>query len=130
MRDMWRDDDMKTATPSNAKAVTVAGVQAMIDALPDVEEVRKGNAEKVKAQLDAIDDAKAELSDEEIDELDLSHYMEVAAALEQLLYGVATQSNAVMLADYDGPAIQLGTGGISGPTEEEEDGKGSYYVPQ
>lgn len=123
------DDDMKTATPSNAKAVTVAGVQAMIDALPDVEEVRKGNAEKVKAQLDAIDDAKAELSDEEIDELDLFRYMEVAAALEQLLYGVATQSNAVMLADYDGPAIQLGTGGISGPTEEEEEGKGSYYVP-
>ena len=123
------DDDMKTATPSNAKAVTVAGVQAMIDALPDVEDVRKGNAEKVKAQLDAIDDAKAELSDEEIDELDLSRYMEVAAALEQLLYGVATQSNAVMLADYDGPAIQLGTGGISGPTEEEEEGKGSYYIP-
>ncbi len=55
--------------------------------------------------------------------------MEVAAALEQLLYGVATQSNAVMLADYDGPAIQLGTGGISGPTEEEEEGKGSYYIP-
>ena len=64
------DDDMKTATPSNAKAVTVAGVQAMIDALPDVEDVRKGNAEKVKAQLDAIDDAKAELSDEEKDFLE------------------------------------------------------------
>ena len=123
------DDDMKTATPSNAKAVTVAGVQAMIDALPDVEDVRKGNAEKVKAQLDAIDDAKAELSDEEIDELDFSRYMEVAAVLEQLLYGTATPSNAVMLADYDGPAIQLGTGGISDPTEEEVDGQGSYYVP-
>lgn len=123
------DDGMKTATPSNAKAVTVAGVQAMIDALPDVEEIKKGNAEKVKAQLEAIDDAKAELSDEEIDELDLSRYMEVAAVLEQLLHGVATQSNAVMLADYDGPAIQLGTGGISGPREEEEEGKGSYYVP-
>ncbi|WP_373245239.1 InlB B-repeat-containing protein [Lacrimispora indolis] len=123
------EDNMEMATPSNAKAVTVASVQAMIDALPDAEKVRKDNAEEVKAQLDAIDDAKAELSDEEIDELDLSHYMEVAAALEQLLYGVATQSNAVMLADYDGPAIQLGTGGISGPTEEEEDGKGSYYVP-
>ena len=123
------EDDMKTATPSNAKAVTVAGVQAMIDALPDVEDVRKGNAEKVKAQLDAIDDAKAELSDEEIDELDFSRYMEVAAVLEQLLYGTATPSNAVMLADYDGPAIQLGTGGISDPTEEEVDGQGSYYVP-
>lgn len=55
--------------------------------------------------------------------------MEVAAVLEQLLYGTATPSNAVMLADYDGPAIQLGTGGISDPTEEEVDGQGSYYVP-
>lgn len=55
--------------------------------------------------------------------------MEVAAALEQLLYGVATPYNAVMLADYDGPAIQLGTGGISGPTEEKVDGQGSYYAP-
>ena len=123
------EDNMEMATPSNAKAVTVASVQAMIDALPDAEKVRKDNAEEVKAQLEAIDDAKAELSDEEIDELDISRYMEVAAALEQLLYGVATPYNAVMLADYDGPAIQLGTGGISGPTEEEEDGKGSYYAP-
>ena len=85
------EDDMKMATPSNAKAVTVASVQAMIDALPDVEEVRKDNAEEVKAQLEAIDDAKAELSDEEIDKLDFSRYMEVAAVLEQLLYGVATR---------------------------------------
>lgn len=123
------EDNMEVATPSNAKAVTVASVQAMIDALPDAEKVRKDNAEEVKTQLEAIDDAKAELSDEEIDELDISRYMEVAAALEQLLYGVATPYNAVMLADYDGPAIQLGTGGISGPTEEEEEGKGSYYVP-
>lgn len=123
------EDNMEMATPSNAKAVTVASVQAMIDVLPDAEKVRKDNAEEVKAQLEAIDDAKAELSDEEIDELDISRYMEVAAALEQLLYGVATPYNAVMLADYDGPAIQLGTGGISGPTEEEEDGKGSYYAP-
>ncbi len=123
------EDNMEMATPSNAKAVTVASVQAMIDALPDAEKVRKDNAEEVKAQLEAIDDAKAELSDEEIDELDIFRYMEVAAALEQLLYGVATPYNAVMLADYDGPAIQLGTGGISGPTEEEEDGKGSYYAP-
>ena len=123
------EDNMEVATPSNAKAVTVASVQAMIDALPDAEKVRKDNAEEVKTQLEAIDDAKAELSDEEIDELDISRYMEVAAALEQLLYGVATPYNAVMLADYDGPAIQLGTGGISGPTEEKVDGQGSYYAP-
>ena len=123
------EDNMEMATPSNTKAVTVASVQAMIDALPDAEKVRKDNAEEVKAQLEAIDDAKAELSDEEIDELDISRYMEVAAALEQLLYGVATPYNAVMLADYDGPAIQLGTGGISGPTEVETIGVSGYYAP-
>ena len=50
------------------------GIDTADWALPDVEDVRKGNAEKVKAQLDAIDDAKAELSDEEIDELDLFRY--------------------------------------------------------
>lgn len=55
------EDNMEMATPSNAKAVTVASVQAMIDALPDAEKVRKDNAEEVKAQLEAIDDAKAEL---------------------------------------------------------------------
>ena len=59
-------------TPSNAKAVTVASVQAMIDALPNAEEITENNAEEVKAQLDAIDEAKEKLSDEEIDELDIT----------------------------------------------------------
>ena len=45
-------------TPSNAEAVTVASVQAMIDALPNAEEITEDNAEDVKAQLDAIDEAK------------------------------------------------------------------------
>ena len=123
------EDNTKTATPSNAEAVTVASVQAMIDALPDAEEIGKDNAEEVESLLEAIDKAKAELSDEELDELDFSHYMEAAAVLEQLLYGTATPSNAVMLADYDGPAIQLGTGGISDPTEVDVEGRGSYYAP-
>ena len=71
-------------TPSNAKAVTVASVQAMIDALPNAEEITEDNAEDVKAQLDAIDEAKEKLSDEEIDELDFTRYAEAAAALGAL----------------------------------------------
>ena len=103
------------ATLSNAEAVTVASVQAMIDDLPNADEITDDNAEEVKEQLEAIDEAKAQLSDEEIDELDFSRYIEAAAALEQLLYGTATPSNALMLlSDYDGPAIVIGIGGITG----------------
>ena len=59
-------------------------VQAMIDGLPNAEEITEDNAEDVKAQLDAIDEAKEKLSDEEIDELDMIRYTEAAAALGAL----------------------------------------------
>ena len=78
------EDSEKLATPSNAEAVTVASVQAMINALPNAEEITEENAEEVKAQLEAIDEAKAQLSDEETDELDMTRYAEAAAALGAL----------------------------------------------
>ena len=56
-------------------------VQAMIDGLPNAEEITEDNAEEVKAQLEAIDEAKETLSDEEIDELDMTRYAEAAAEL-------------------------------------------------
>ena len=59
-------------------------VQAMIDGLPNAEEITEDSAEEVKAQLDAIDEAKEKLSDEEIDELDMTRYAEAAAALGAL----------------------------------------------
>ena len=77
----------------------VATVQAMIDALPEAETIGEDNAADVEARLDAIDEAKAELSDAEIDGLDMTRYMETAAALELLLYGTAAPSDAVMLAN-------------------------------
>ena len=86
-------------TPSNAEAVTVASVQAMIDALPNAEEITEDNAEDVKAQLDAIDEAKEKLSDEEIDELDMTRYAEAAAVLGALA--------APMLLADDSPAEQF-----------------------
>ena len=74
-------------------------VQAMIDGLPNAEEITEDNAEEVKAQLDAIDEAKEKLSDEEIDELDMTRYAEAAAALGALA--------APMLLANDSPAEQF-----------------------
>ena len=59
-------------------------VQAMINALPSAEAITEENAEEVEAQLDTIDEAKEKLSDEEIDELDMTRYAEAAAALGAL----------------------------------------------
>ena len=86
-------------TPSNAEAVTVASVQAMINALPSAEAITEEKAEEVKAQLEAIDEAKEKLSDEEIDELDMTRYAEAAAALGALA--------APMLLANDSPAEQF-----------------------
>ena len=74
-------------------------VQAMIDGLPNAEEITEDNAEGVKAQLEAIDEAKEKLSDEEIDELDMTRYAEAAAALGALA--------APMLLANDSPAEQF-----------------------
>ena len=56
-------------------------VQAMIDGLPNAEEITEDNAEEVKAQLEAIDEAKETLSDEEIDELDMTLFVFYSACL-------------------------------------------------
>ena len=71
--------------PDGATELSAADqVQAMIDGLPNAEEITEDNAEEVKAQLEAIDEAKEKLSDEEIDELDMTRYAEAAAALGAL----------------------------------------------
>jgi len=74
-------------------------VQAMIDGLPNAEEITEDNAEEVKAQLEAIDEAKEKLSDEEIDELDMTRYAEATAALGALV--------APMLLANDSPDEQF-----------------------
>ena len=108
-------------------------VQAMIDGLPNAEEVTEDNAEEVKAQLEAIDEAKEKLSDEEIDELDMTRYAEAAAALGALA--------APMLLANDSPNEQfsLTSGGtyyfdlsgvsIPGTANESLPDKTMRYVP-
>ncbi len=57
-------------------------VQALIDALPDAETITADNRADVEAQLIAIDEAKQDLTDGELDALDITRYM---AAIEALL---------------------------------------------
>ena len=108
-------------------------VQAMIDGLPNAEEITEENAEEVEAQLEAIDEAKEKLSDEEIDELDMTRYAEAAAALGALA--------APMLLANDSPDEQfslapggtyyfdLSAMGIPGTVNDALPDNTLHYVP-
>jgi len=108
-------------------------VQAMIDGLPNAEEITEDNAEEVKAQLAAIDEAKAQLSDEETDELDMTRYAEAAVALGALA--------APMLLANDSPDEQfslapggryyfdLSAMGIPGTANDALPDSNLHYVP-
>ena len=94
--------EAEIATSSNAQeGVIVESVQAMIDALPDAEEISADNAEDVKAQLEAIDEAKLQLSDEELATLDFSRYTEAAAVLAGLSAPMLTVSGAEEVSTAD-----------------------------
>lgn len=88
------NEDSNTVVLENEKSsITSKDVQDLIDALPDITTINEDNVEEIETQLEAIDDLKAELSDEELENIDFTHYVEVATVLEQLLYGVQEASN-------------------------------------
>ena len=62
----------------------ICPVQAMIDALPNAEGITLDNRADVEAQLAAIDEARAELTDEEIAALDVTRYAAAVSALAAL----------------------------------------------
>ena len=63
----------------NDKAVQT--VQALIDALPAAEDISDANADEVSGQLDAIDEAKQALTEEQAAQLDFAKYDAAAAAV-------------------------------------------------
>ena len=69
-QDTGADDEKKAA---------VQKVQALIDALPETVTVE--NAESVSAQLEAIDEAMAELTEEQREELDMTRLYAISEAL-------------------------------------------------
>lgn len=62
----------------------LASVQALIDELPDEKHITVDNYETVKAALQEIDAAKAELSDEQKGMLNIEKYMAAMGRLEEL----------------------------------------------
>lgn len=62
----------------------ICNVQALIDALPDADEITEDMAEEVGEQLMEIDAEKAQLSDEEAAEVDITRYRAAEAALMEL----------------------------------------------
>ena len=99
---------------NNVSIITSKYVQDLIDALPDTATINKDNVEEIETQLEAIDNAKAELSDEELDSIDFTRYVEVATVLEQLLYGVQEASN-------QGESIRLSTSTFASNEKEVSD---------
>ena len=59
----------------------ICPVQALIDALPDRDSITEDNRAVAEAQLAAIDEATAELTDEEAAQLDTSRYETAATTL-------------------------------------------------
>ena len=110
------NEESNTVVLENEESsITSKDVQDLIDALPDTTTINEDNVEEIETQLEAIDNAKAELSDEELDSIDFTRYVEVATVLEKILYGVQESSNQIMPASYSGRSIRLGTSGISSP---------------
>lgn len=128
LEDETNEDSNNVVLENEESSITSKDVQDLIDALPDPTTINEDNVEEIEAQLEAIDDLKAELSDEELDSIDFTHYVEVATVLEQLLYGVQESSNQIMPASYSGRSIRLGTSGISSPSKLTSQ-KGNTYNP-
>ena len=83
----------------NDKAVQA--VQALIDALPDAEDITDTNADEVSGQLDAIDEAKLALTEEQATQLDFAKYDAAAAAVLELA-GEPDANEPAVLADTTG----------------------------
>lgn len=73
------DAGTQDTAADDEKKAAVKKVQALIDALPD--EVTVENAESVRAQLEAIDEAMAELTEEQREELDMTRLYAISEAL-------------------------------------------------
>ena len=78
-------------TESASDTETIATVQTLIDALPDADSITEDNVENVTSQLDTIDEAKAELGDADMSQLDLTRY---DAAINKVMVLMGMQEEA------------------------------------
>lgn len=94
-------DKAPDKAPDEEPDEAVSAVQALIDALPAAEDISDANADEVSGQLDAIDEAKQALTEEQAARLDLTGY-DAAAAAVLALAGEPDANESVLLAAIAG----------------------------
>ncbi len=104
-------DEVPDEAPDEEPDEAVSAVQALIDALPAAEDISDANADEVSGQLDAIDEAKQALTEEQAARLDLTGY-DAAAAAVLALAGEPDANEPVLLAAIAG--TQPGGSGTAG----------------
>ena len=94
-------DEVPDEAPDEKPDEAVSAVQALIDALPAAEDISDANADEVSGQLDAIDEAKLALTEEQAAQLDFAKY-DAAAAAVLALAGEPDANEPAVLADTTG----------------------------
>ena len=95
-------DKAPDKAPDEEPDEAVSAVQALIDALPAAEDISDANADEVSGQLDAIDEAKQALTEEQAARLDLTEYDAAAAAVLALLCALLLAGGAFGYVTLDG----------------------------
>ena len=105
------ETESETVTDAETEGTAISAIQALIDALPDADSITEDNVENVTSQLDTIDEAKAELSDADMLQLDLTRY-DAASDKVMVLMGMKEENDseiAVQANDSAGKTEQQST---------------------
>ena len=113
------ETESETTTDTEAEDTAIADVQTLIDALPDADSITEDNVENVTSQLDTIDEAKAELSDADMLQLDLTRY-DAAINKVMVLMGMKEENDS---------EIAVQTNDSAGKTEQQSTDEAIVYQP-
>lgn len=113
------ETESETVTDAETEGTAVSAIQALIDALPDADSITEDNVENVTSQLDTIDEAKAELSDADMLQLDLTRYDEASDKV-MVLMGMKEENDSEI-------AVQANDS--AGKTEQQSTDEAIVYQP-
>lgn len=113
------ETESETVTDAETEGTAISAIQALIDALPDADSITEDNVENVTSQLDTIDEAKAELSDADISQLDLTRY-DAAINKVMVLMGMKEENDSEIAAQ---------TNDSAGKTEQQSTDEAIVYQP-
>ena len=112
------ETESETTTEAETKGTTIAAVQTLIDALPDADSITEDNVDDVTSQFDTIDEAKAELSDADMSQLDLTRY-DAASDKVMVLMGMKEENDS---------EIAVQTNDSAGKTEQQSTDEASVTI--